>query len=201
MEIKKAEFLKSATDPSHYPNYPYPEFAFLGRSNVGKSSLINMILGNRSIVKTSSKPGHTQTINFFIINDAISIADLPGFGFAKAPGQIRKNFIPMITRYLEERTNLKIAFLLIDARRKVEDEEREFIHILSENRISTAIVITKIDKLTNNELSAKKKEFAESLGISPEDLFLTSSSKKSGYEEIHELIKENSERPSMGQDS
>jgi len=194
MEIRKAEFLKSATDPSHFPNYPYPEFAFLGRSNVGKSSLINMILGNRSIVKTSSRPGHTQTINFFIINDAISIADLPGFGFAKAPGEIRKSFIPMITRYLEERKNLKIAFLLVDARRKIENDEREFIHLLSENRISTAIVVTKIDKLTKNELNAKKKEIAESLGISAEDLFLTSSTKKSGYAEIHELISENSRR-------
>lgn len=194
MEIRKAEFLKSATDPSHFPNYPYPEFAFLGRSNVGKSSLINMILGNRSIVKTSSRPGHTQTINFFIINDAISIADLPGFGFAKAPGEIRKSFIPMITRYLEERKNLKIAFLLVDARRKIENDEREFIHLLSENRISTAIVVTKIDKLTKNELNAKKKEIAESLGISAEDLFLTSSTKKSGYAEIHELIGENSHR-------
>jgi GTP-binding protein len=194
MEIKKAEFLKSATNPSHYPNYPYPEFAFIGRSNVGKSSLINMILGNRSLVKTSSRPGHTQTINFFIINDAISIADLPGFGFAQAPGKIRKSFIPMITRYLEERKNLKIAFLLVDARRNIEDEERDFIHLLSGNRISTAIVVTKIDKLTKNELASKKREFAESLDIAPEDLFLTSSTKKSGYAEILSLISENAKR-------
>jgi GTP-binding protein len=194
MEIKKANFLKSATEPSQFPNYPYPEFAFIGRSNVGKSSLIKLIFDGRVLVKTSGSPGHTQTVNFFTINDALSIADLPGYGFAKAPGAIRKTLTPMIQNYLMNRPNLRIVFLLIDARRSITDDDTEFIHLLSYHNISTAIVLTKSDKLTQKELSEHAQSIAKELGITYDDLFITSSTKKRGRKEILSLIEEHSAR-------
>jgi GTP-binding protein len=197
MIIKKAEFHKSATIPEQFPGYPYPEFAFLGRSNSGKSSLISMIFDGKVKVKTSSSPGQTQTINFFTINDAVSIADLPGYGFAKAPGHIKDSLFPMIQSYLESRENLKIAFLLIDSRRDISPDDSDFLAYLSENGIPTAIVLTKTDKLSQSELHIRRKFLANELGIDVEDLYITSSTKKKGRKDLIDLIDENSVRNIM----
>ncbi|MFW5770211.1 MAG: ribosome biogenesis GTP-binding protein YihA/YsxC, partial [Spirochaetota bacterium] len=125
MKINKAEFIKSAVKPEQYPQLPYPEFAFAGRSNVGKSSLINMVTGNSRLVKVGSKPGVTKTINFFSINDTICMADLPGYGYAKVPMELKKQFYPMIKLYFSNRDRLKLVFLLIDIRRVPGDFEKE----------------------------------------------------------------------------
>jgi GTP-binding protein len=194
MEIRTAHFLKSATDPSQFPQYPYPEFAFFGRSNVGKSSLIGYILGGKAHVKTSSKPGHTQTINFFVINDSVSVADLPGFGYAKAPAGIRDSFMTMLEKYISARKNLRIAFLLIDARRGPEKEEHAILDLLIAQNVTVAIVVTKCDKLTRNDLAKSLASIAGEFEIESSDIFTTSSLKKHGAREILDLIKENSSR-------
>jgi GTP-binding protein len=194
MVIRKAAFHKSATNPEQFPGYPYPEFAFIGRSNAGKSSLISMIFDGKVKVKTSSSPGQTQTVNFFTINDALSIADLPGYGFAKAPGHIKDALSPMIRLYIENRPNLKIAFLLIDARRDISGDDSEFLDLLSEHGIPTAVVMTKSDKLSQSELHLRRKYLATELGIEMHDLYITSSAKKTGRRDILDLIDANSAR-------
>ncbi len=194
LDIKKAVFHKSATDPSQFPNYPYPEFAFFGRSNTGKSSLISYLLGGKVFVKTGSRPGHTQTVNYFVVNENMSIADLPGFGYAKAPAHIREGFLPMIKRYINERENLRIGFLLVDSRREPEVEELEIIKLLTARKIPTAIVATKADKLTRNEMANQLKKIARAFGIEESDIFPTSSLKKTGKDQIISLLAENAHR-------
>lgn len=188
MKIKTAEFIKSATKNSGYPNYIFPEFAFIGKSNVGKSSLINMITGRKSLVKTGSRPGVTQLINFFLINNNTSIVDLPGYGFAKVPERIRKNFYPMIKEYFSSRENLKAVFVLVDSRRDVTDKEKEIITLLSDNNIPTCIVMTKSDKLSKNQLNKQRFKTAKSLGIEIDWIICSSVLKNTGKKEILEII-------------
>lgn len=171
-----------------FPAYSYPEFAFMGRSNVGKSSLINMILGSKNLVKTGSKPGVTKTINFFLLEDKISIADLPGFGYAKLPVEIKKNFYPLIKNYINKRENLKLAFLLIDIRRIPDDYEREILSLLEENEIFGAIALTKCDKLTKNKRIQCAGDIMKSLNLSIDNLFFTSTKTGEGKKELLHLI-------------
>jgi GTP-binding protein len=194
MLIKKADFLKSTTDPSQFPGYPYPEFAFFGRSNTGKSSLMQYLLGGNVFVKTSSRPGHTQTINFFVVNDCLSFADLPGFGYAKAPADIRAAFFPMITQYIASRNNLRIGFLLIDIRREPVDDEYRIVDLLTKNAIPVAIVATKSDKLSRNEIVARTGVIASSFGILSSDIYITSSLKKIGRDNLWDLIERYTKR-------
>jgi GTP-binding protein len=126
MKIVSAEFIKSAAEPSHYPDVALPEIAFAGRSNVGKSSLINTLTSKKNLARTSSTPGCTQLINFFAINDQLSFVDLPGYGFAKVPEAVRKNWKPMIEKYLTERKNLRLVILIVDIRRDPSAEEISF---------------------------------------------------------------------------
>lgn len=165
MKIKSASFLKSCTGFSQFPAYDHPEFAFFGRSNVGKSSLLNMILGQKDLVKTGSRPGVTQTINFFIVNDNRSFVDLPGFGYAKLPMTIKKKLMPMIVEYIEKRENLKLAFLLIDIRRIPGVYEKDLIELLAKNKIPVVITLTKCDKLSKNQRHKYISEIQKSLEI------------------------------------
>ncbi len=190
MKFKKVYFLKSCTSPSSFPAYPYPEFAFFGRSNVGKSSLINMLTGQKNLVKTGSRPGLTQLINFFVADDRISIVDLPGFGFAKAPSSVRKGFIPMIKSYIEERDNLRLAFLLIDVRRIPGDLEVEFISALTGKEKACAIVLTKCDKISKGELASSAVKISKALGVGSDSIFYSSSQKGTGKKELLDLIAE-----------
>ena len=151
MRIKNTIFIKSTTKISQFPTYTYPEIAFMGRSNTGKSSLINMICGRKNLVKTGSKPGVTKMINFFTADERMSIADLPGYGYAKLPGHLKKTFIPMINSYIQNRENLKLAFLLIDIRRIPDHHEIEIIASLTNNKTPVAIALTKSDKLSKNK--------------------------------------------------
>lgn len=188
MKIKSAYFLKSCVSASHLPSYPFPEFAFLGRSNVGKSSLLNMILGQKDLVKTGARPGVTQAINFFIANDNSSFVDLPGFGYAKVPGDIRKKFMPLIKSYLEGRENLKVAFLLIDIRRTPGDFEEEMLEFLEKNRIPVVITLTKCDKLSGNQRKKRIQEIMETLDIDRDSIFLTSCKTGEGKREILSVV-------------
>jgi len=190
MKIKSVSFLKSCTKASQFPGYDYPEFAFFGRSNVGKSSLLNMILGQKDLVKTGSRPGVTQTINFFIVNDNRSFVDLPGFGYAKLPMAIKKKLLPMINEYIEKRENLKLAFLLIDIRRVPGDYEQDIIELLSRNKIPVVITLTKCDKLSKNQRQKNISEIQKSLEIERDSIFLTSSETNEGKKELLMLINE-----------
>ncbi len=188
MKITKVDFIKSASKEQNYPNFNFPEFAFLGRSNVGKSSLINMLTGRKSLVKTGARPGVTQLINFFLVNEKFSLVDLPGFGFANAPKNIRKQFMPMVKSYISGRKNLKLLFLLIDIRRTPKDFEQEMIDFILSNNLPVAITCTKADKLTCNKMNQQKNLIAENLKVNKEWIFLTSAQNKLGRKEILSVI-------------
>lgn len=188
MKFKNIIFVKSSKKSSTFPTYAYPEFAFFGRSNVGKSSLINMVLGKKNLVKTGSRPGVTQMVNFFSADDKISFADLPGYGFAKVPRDIRKQFYPLMQEYITERNNLKLAFLLIDIRRKPGEEELKILELLTTQKIPVAVTITKCDKASGNLRSKNLKIISKELGVDRQDLFITSSSSGEGKKDILRLI-------------
>ena len=190
MKIKSVSFLKSCTNPSHFPGFDFPEFAFFGRSNVGKSSLLNMILGQKDLVKTGSRPGVTQTVNFFLVNDNRSFVDLPGFGYAKLPMSVKKKLLPMINDYIEKRDNLKLAFLLIDIRRVPGDYEKDIIELLAKNKVPVVITLTKCDKLSKNQRQKNISEIVKSLEIERDSIFLTSSETNEGKKELLMLIDE-----------
>ncbi len=188
MKIKSATFLKSSTSYEQFPDFNYPEFAFFGRSNVGKSSLLNMLVNKKNLVKTGSRPGVTTMINFFIINNNTSFVDMPGFGYAKLPASVRKKFMPLIREYIEKRTNLKAAFLLIDIRRTPGDYEEEILSLLTNKEIPVAITVTKADKVSKNQRGKRLKEIEDALGISSESVFLTSASTGEGKQNILNII-------------
>jgi len=190
MKIKDVYFLKSCKNIADFPDYQYPEIAFMGRSNVGKSSLINMLMSKKNLVKTGSKPGVTKTINFFILNHAISIADLPGYGYANVPLKLKKTFLPLIRRYIMNRINLKLAFFLIDIRRIPDRIEIELLSLLAGNKIPVAITLTKCDKVSRNRLSQYIKNISKQLGIDSGRLFITSAKTLSGKKELLGLIAE-----------
>ncbi len=188
MNIKKAYYLTSCVKSSQYPSFSHPEFAFFGRSNVGKSSLLNMLLGQKGLVKTGARPGVTQTINFFIVNDNRSFADLPGIGYAKLPISLKKKFMPMIKEYINSRENLKLAFVLVDARRTPGDYEHDLISLLIDKKIPVAITLTKCDKLSKNELAKSINEISNTLEIGKESIFITSAKTNTGRKELLSLI-------------
>jgi GTP-binding protein len=190
MKIQSVRFLKSCPGPSSFPDYSFPEFAFFGRSNTGKSSLINMLMGMKDLVKTGKMPGVTKTVNFFILNENISIADLPGFGYAKLPAELKNKFLPLIYNYIGVRNNLRLAFLLIDIRRVPGDFEFDLLEKLSDNEINTAIVLTKCDKLSKMQRAASMKKIAAALEISENSVFFTSSKNGEGKKDLLSLMDE-----------
>jgi len=188
--IRSAVFYKSATRPSNYPDSARPEVAFAGRSNVGKSSLINVLIERKKLVRTSSTPGRTQLLNFFDINDAFSLVDLPGYGFAKVPLAVKKDWGPMIRTYLESRTNLRAVVLLFDIRRIPRDEDLQLLDWLEEFAIPTIPVITKADKVSRNQRAKHVRQIAEATGL-PKDAFsLFSALAKEGRDEVWERIEQ-----------
>jgi GTP-binding protein len=188
MHILSAEFIKSAVKPSQYPPPELPEIAFSGRSNVGKSSLINTIVNRKRLVKTSSTPGRTQLINFFTINDIFSFVDLPGFGYAKVPAAVKKKWGPMIETYLSTRATLKGVVLILDLRRTPGPEERNFIDWLDHYGLGKILVATKADKLSKTKQKAQLRIIHESLGVEPADLILFSAKTRMGKEAVWEAI-------------
>jgi GTP-binding protein len=162
--INQARFLISNTDVNKCPPPDRPEYAFIGRSNVGKSSLINMLVGQKSLAKVSVKPGKTQLINHFIINESWYLVDLPGYGYAKTAMSVKEKFQKLISRYILNRENLYCLFVLIDIRHKPQKIDLEFITWLGENHIAFAIVFTKADKL--GKIVVEKNVAAYSLELS-----------------------------------
>src|SRR5512138_1254205 len=143
MHVKSAVFIKSATKPAHYPEGELPEIAFAGRSNVGKSSLINALANRKSLVRTSSTPGRTQLINFFDINGTFTLVDLPGYGFAKVPLEVKRQWGPMMQTYLSHRSNLRGVVLIVDVRRVPKDEDIQMLEWLRAYGIQPITVVTK----------------------------------------------------------
>lgn len=188
MKMSSATFIKSATKPGNYPPAELPEIAFAGRSNVGKSSLINVLVNRRSLVRTSSTPGRTQLINFFDINENFNLVDLPGYGFAKVPMSVKKAWGPMIRTYLEKRETLKAVVFILDIRREPREEDIQFLDWLEEFGVPTIPVITKIDKINRSQREKHIKTIVEMTGL-PRDAFsLFSALSKDGKDDIWELI-------------
>lgn len=191
MEIKKAEFTLSAPMVSMCPQDNKPEYAFIGRSNVGKSSLINMLTNNKKLAKTSATPGKTLLINHFIINNEWYLVDLPGYGFAKRSKKEIAKLDQMINGYILQRQQLVNVFLLVDVRLEPQKVDLEFINFLGTSSVPFAIVFTKADKLSatkvNQNVEAYKKVLSETWEELP-PMFVTSSEKKQGREEVLDYI-------------
>jgi GTP-binding protein len=191
MEIKQAEFIISAVAPPQYPTDNRVEIAFVGRSNVGKSSLINTLTNRRKLVKVSGTPGKTRLVNFFLINNEFYFVDLPGYGYAKVSKVEKESWGKVIEAYLTKRDQLKKIILLVDCRHKPSGDDINMYKWAKYYNYDTVIVATKIDKLTKTELQKNLKMIRETLELSSNDKILTFSSlKKNGKEELLEVINE-----------
>ena len=191
MIIRSAEFVKSSTNLKQCPEGSKPEFAFIGRSNVGKSSLINMLTDRPKLAKISGTPGKTRTINHFIINNEWYLVDLPGYGYARVPIKLRDKWISEFKNYILKRENLVCLFILIDSRIAPQDSDIRFMELLGVNRIPIARVFTKTDKINKEILGRNLSAHDKIMNEKWEELpvtFTTSSTKKEGREEILDFI-------------
>lgn len=194
MKINTAEFIISNSDVSKCPKEPLPEYAFIGRSNVGKSSLINMLTGNKNLAKTSAKPGKTQLINHFKINQNWFLVDLPGYGYAKVSKKTKEIFQKFITDYFEKREQLVCAFVLIDIRHEAQKIDLEFITYLGETGVPFCIIFTKADKISRTKIDSHVAAYRKALLVNNwEEMpqhFVTSSLENTGKEKLLEFIDE-----------
>ena len=188
MIIKSTEFIKSAVRPPDFPPGEMPEVAFSGRSNVGKSSLINVLVNRRALVRTSSTPGRTQLLNFFAVNGEFSLVDLPGYGFATVPLEVKRQWGPMVRTYLESRRNLRAVVVLFDLRRVPREEDLQFLDWLEEFAVPTIPVITKADKVGRSRRAAQIRPILEATGLPADAFTLFSAVTREGREEIWERI-------------
>lgn len=188
MVIKHVEFIKSATKAAHYPENNLPEIAFAGRSNVGKSSLINVLVNRKSLVRTSSTPGRTQLINFFDVNGTFTLVDLPGYGFAKVPLAVKKQWGPMMENYLSKRDNLCGVVLILDIRRTPVAEDVQMLQWLRAYAVKPILVVTKCDKVSKNEKAKQARLIAQTLGVEQAELNFFSALNKEGKDQIWERI-------------
>lgn len=191
MEVVKAEFVVSNATVEKCPKPDRYEYAFIGRSNVGKSSLINMLTNNKKLAKTAARPGKTQLINHFLINDMWYMVDLPGYGYARTSETARRQFEKMIRDYILKRENLVCLFVLIDSRLEPQKIDLEFMEWLGENEVPFAIIFTKIDKISRGRLTENLNKYKERLLETWEELppiLLSSSETKDGREEILDYI-------------
>lgn len=187
MIIKSAEFIMSNTNVAKCPGRRIPEYAFIGRSNVGKSSLINMLTNHKKLAKTSGTPGKTQLINHFIINDSWYLVDLPGYGYAKVSKKMRAGFSRIIKEYLKKREQLQCLFVLIDSRLEPQSSDLEFMEYLALNNIPFVMVFTKTDKLKPAELTNNISDYKNTMLEFWEELpemYITSATKKTGRDEL-----------------
>lgn len=188
MHVKTTEFIKSATKPAHYPEGDLPEIAFAGRSNVGKSSLINVLVNRKNLVRTSSTPGRTQLINFFDVNGTFTLVDLPGYGFAKVPLEVKRQWGPMMETYLAQRTNLRGVVLIQDIRRIPKEEDLQLLAWLRTYGVTPILVVTKCDKVSKNERARQLGLIAKELGVERGELCCFSALSREGVETIWSRI-------------
>lgn len=191
MKIKSAEFVVSNTRVDQCPDSKLPEYAFIGRSNVGKSSLINMLTGRKALAKTSAKPGKTQLINHFLINKNWHLVDLPGYGYAKVSKSTKRTFQKFITAYFEKRAQMVCAFVLIDSRHEPQPIDMEFMQWLGEHNVPFCIIFTKADKMKPKALERNINFYQEKMLESWEEMpefFISSATSKLGQDEILDYI-------------
>ena len=188
IKVNSAHFVMSAPSVNGCPAGDRPEIAFAGRSNVGKSSLINSLLNRKGLVRTSSTPGRTQLLNFFAINEAFYFVDLPGYGFARAPRAVREQWQPMVHGYLTGRPSLRALVWLLDVRRDPSREDLEFLDWLEEQEVPTIPVITKVDKVSRNELTRRIRRIATVTGLEADFFTPFSVMGHRGHSELWELI-------------
>ena len=193
LKIVSAEFIKGAISSKQFPQIGIPEFAFFGRSNAGKSSLINMLLNRKNLVKTGSKPGMTREINFFAVNaparkqpsaESFCVADLPGYGFAQVSQAERKRIDAMLYDYCTTRSTLKTVFLLMDVRRDPAEIELQTLQFFREHNIPAVLTATKTDKLSKNEQTKQLRALASFFECSKDEIIVTSATKKTGREKL-----------------
>lgn len=191
MLIKKAELAAVAVKKNQYPQDTLPEVAFAGRSNVGKSSLLNTLTNRRNLARVSGSPGKTRTINFFQINDAFRIVDLPGYGYAKLSKSATEHWGDMIEGYLSSRENLRCVILLVDIRHQPSAQDVQMYQWLQHYGLSGVVVATKADKISRNQLRTQMNMIRRTLSMGEEDVVLpVSSLKKSGYEDLWSVIEQ-----------
>jgi len=196
IRIITAEFMKGATKPDSWPKTNCSEFAFFGKSNTGKSSLINMLVNRKSLVKTGSRPGMTRIVNFFLVNGpadvkgAFTLADLPGYGYAQRSAAENSAFDRMLADYASTRDTLKTIFFLLDLRREPGQVEKESVEYFERLNIEVILVGTKADKLGNNDIANARRKWSAFFNRSPELIIMTSASKNKGRDELLKLIGE-----------
>ena len=191
MQIKEAEFVMSNSDVAKCPKSRLAEYAFIGRSNVGKSSLINMLMQRKKLAKTSGRPGKTQLINHFLVNKNWHLVDLPGYGYAKVSKRSKKTFQKFITEYFKNREQLIMGFVLIDSRHEPQPIDLEFMEWLGENQLPFAIIFTKADKLKPKALEQNLKAYQEKMletWVEMPQYFVTSSTNTMGRDEVLQYI-------------
>ncbi len=189
MKIKKAEFIAGAANPKSIPPETLPEIAFAGRSNVGKSSLINKLAGRKKLAVTSSSPGRTRQINFFNINDSFIFADLPGYGYAKVSQSERRKWGRLISEYMKDRHTLRAVVMILDIRRDPGDEELSLLDMLEDLEIQPVIALTKSDKLKRGRRKARVAEMARALEVETEALVTFSAVTGEGKDELWGALK------------
>lgn len=190
MKVKSAEFIKSAKTPSQYPPPSFPEIAFAGRSNVGKSTLINVLTNRKKLAATSATPGKTRLVNFFLLNGRLGLVDLPGYGYAKVPMETRKEWAPMVESYLRNRPNLKLVILLIDSRRIPSGADISLIDWLNAYGREYCIVVTKADKLSRNERKKQGFLISNALGVPAGNLIFFSAASGDGKGSVWKRIQD-----------
>jgi len=195
MIVKSAAFITSAVKPDQYPEALFPEVAFAGRSNVGKSSLINTLVNRKRLVKTSSTPGRTQLINFFSVNDSLFLVDLPGYGYAKVPAAVKRKWGPMIETYMKGRESLAAVVLIMDIRRLPGIEEQNFIDWLNLYRRTPILVLTKADKLSKIKRQKQARAISAALGVDESALIPFSAKTRLGKPAVWSAI----ERAALGE--
>ena len=188
MIVKSATFVTSAVKPEQCPETELPEVAFAGRSNVGKSSLINTLVNRKNLVKTSQTPGKTRLINFFAINERFFFVDLPGYGYARVSKKERSRWGPMVESYLTERDNLKGVVILQDIRREPEAEERDLVGFLNQISLPFIYILTKADKLSKNKQFARKKQLRERFSLQDDDFVVFSAKTAQGKDRTWDNI-------------
>jgi len=188
MIIRSVEFVKSAVKPSDYPPAKLPEIVFSGRSNVGKSSLINILVNRKRLARTSSTPGRTQLINFFDINGSLAFVDIPGYGYAKVPGKVRDRWATMIETYLSTRETLKGLILIMDIRRNPGPLESSYVEWLARRQLPTILVLTKADKLSRSKQLDRQRLAARAFPDSSAEIILFSAKTRMGRDRVWKAI-------------